>query len=211
MLLLFAKQELKLLIEKPAALYQQELQELYEKSIETKAKVYIAYNRRFFSSVMEESKIIKADGGITSLHFEFTEWADRIKELSKPKEVLNRWLLANSTHVIDLVFFLIGRPSNLETYVGGNEEWHPDGSIFVGMGKSEKNIPFSYHSNWSSVGRWGIEVLTEKRKLILRPMEKLKHVIKNIVVEQEIEIDDSVDMEYKTGALSTGWCFSAGW
>ena len=58
--------------------------------IETKAKVYIAYNRRFFSSVMEESKIIKADGGITSLHFEFTEWADRIKELSKPKEVLNR-------------------------------------------------------------------------------------------------------------------------
>jgi len=52
-------------------------------------------------------------------------------------------------------------------------DWHPSGSIFVGSGISNQNIPFSYHGDWTSSGRWGIEVMTRKNAYRLIPLEDL--------------------------------------
>ena len=34
-------------------------------------------------------------------------------------------------------------------------------------------IPFSYHANWESAGRWNIEIMTKKGKYRLSPLEEL--------------------------------------
>ena len=91
-------------MEKPGALYLSELESLHELSANKNAKVFIAYNRRLYSSVFKLRKSVESDGGITSAVFEFTEWSHKIRLLKKAPGVKERLLLVNSTHVIDLVF-----------------------------------------------------------------------------------------------------------
>ena len=72
-----------------------------------------------------------------------------------------------------MVVDLIGMPKEITTYQSGQLDWHPSGSIFVGSGISKANIPFSYHADWNSNGRWGIEVMTTENSYRLVPLEEL--------------------------------------
>lgn len=189
----------RILLEKPGGLDSAQVRQVWEETKKTGADIFIAYNRRFYSSVLKALEIIKADGGVTSFHFEFTEWSHQIVGLPKPKEVKENWLLANSSHVIDLAFFLGGRPRELSSYSVGGLSWHPTASVFAGAGISERGALFSYHANWEAPGRWSVEALTRKHRLIFRPMEQL-HVqrIGSVVIEK-LEIDDQFDKNFKPG------------
>ncbi|HEY1097942.1 MAG TPA: gfo/Idh/MocA family oxidoreductase, partial [Myxococcota bacterium] len=50
---------------------------------------------------------------------------------------------------------------------------HPAASRFVGAGVTDRGATFSYGANWESGGRWGVEVMTPRRRLVLRPLEEL--------------------------------------
>lgn len=191
----------KVMIEKPAALSIEELLE-NEKFLQPYSnKVFVAYNRRFYASVLEAIKLIEEDGGLESMHFEFTEWAHKIEPLQKAAGVKENWFFANSTHVVDLAFFIAGKPKENEWKAysqSGKLNWHPK-TKFVGAGITEKNVLFSYHSNWESAGRWGIELMTYKRKIILRPLEEVQIQWKGTVNVEKHEIDLTIDNEFKPG------------
>lgn len=68
---------------------------------------------------------------------------------------------------------LIGLPKEMRTYRFGELDWHPSGNRFVGAGVTHENIPFSYHADWSSAGRWGIEVMTPENAYRLISLEQL--------------------------------------
>jgi len=191
----------KILIEKPGDLTVTGLINLDKLATEKKAKLHIAYNRRFYSSVNELQEQTKLDGGILSAHFEFTEWIHTIDTALYEKETLKRWIIANSSHVIDTVFHLIGVPKSINSIVSGGNAipWHPSSSIFIGSGISAKDIPFTYHTNWQAPGRWAIEVLTKKHRLYLKPMETLQ--IQNIgsIEINPVEIDNKLDVKFKPG------------
>lgn len=190
-----------ILLEKPGDLFLKGLEEIETLTQNLGANVFIAYNRRFYNSVQTLKKLVIEDGGILSAHFEFTEWVHTIDQSKFEKDVLNKWIISNSAHVIDTFFFIIGQPVNMYNMVCGEEviPWHPSGSVFIGMGKSTQNIPFSYHSNWSSAGRWGIEISTSKRRFYLKPMEKLAQQKLGSITLEEIEIDEVLDLKYKPG------------
>lgn len=188
-----------LLVEKPGAANAAEVEQVLRKAIEKGSRVYVAYNRRFYSSVQKAKEIIKEDGGVTSFNFEFTEWSHVIKDLPKEEGVKKQWFLHNSTHVMDLAFYLGGRPKEISCYTAGGLNWHPSGSIYSGAGITENGALFSYQANWESPGRWGVEVLTKKHRLILRPLERL-HIqnIGNVAVE-EVSLEDELDKKFKPG------------
>jgi predicted dehydrogenase len=188
-----------ILVEKPGGLKKEEFSHL--KKIKTSnTNIYIGYNRRFYSSVRKAKEIIQMDGGILSVNFEFTEWSFIIENLNHPEEVKNKWFLANSSHLVDLVLFFIGRPDAINCLISGNLSWHPSGSIFSGVGRTTTNILFSYNANWESSGRWGIELLTNKRKLILRPLEKLfTQTIGQTEAVEVSDIDFTYDKKFKPG------------
>lgn len=189
----------RLLIEKPGGLHEKQINDLYKLSQIQNSEVFVAYNRRFYSSVLKAQEIIEDDGGIESFNFEFTEWGHTIEPLIKGEGVKENWFFANSTHVVDLAFFLGGKPKDLSAYTAGKLSWHSRSSNFSGAGISTKGALFSYHANWGAPGRWSVEVLTKKHRLIFRPMEKL-HVTKiGSVAIEAIEIDDSLDLIYKPG------------
>lgn len=188
-----------ILVEKPGAMQTKEFEELTSLSKAKNAQVFIAYNRRFYASVFKAQTIIEDDGGVTSFNFEFTEWAHEIKDLQKAQGVKEKWFLANSTHVVDLAFYLGGKPKELSAYTSGSLDWHPSASVFSGAGISEQDILFSYQANWESAGRWSVEVLTKNHRLIFRPMEKLQIQKRGSIAQEFIEIDYVADTEYKPG------------
>ena len=188
-----------ILVEKPGASTMESLSSLSSSSSKIGARVCIAYNRRYFSSVIELQKRLIADGGVDSFHFEFTEWAHVIEGIEKAKGVKANWLWHNSTHVIDLAFFLGGMPTSITSLRKGSLSWHPAGSSFVGCGESEKGALFTYQANWEGPGRWGLEFITKKNRYYLRPMEQLKIQKLGSVKIENVKIDNQLDISWKPG------------
>jgi len=189
-----------ILVEKPGGASASEIEELEESIKKYSPSLFIAYNRRFFASVLKAKEMIAKDGGITSMHFEFTEWANVIEKLECDPIEKKYLFLANSSHVVDLAFNMGGMPKEMVSFTSGSLSWHPSASVFTGSGLTEKNVLFSYHSNWQSAGRWSLEVLTNSQKFIFRPMEKLQIQKKNsVAIDFAEDVDYSVDEKYKPG------------
>ena len=189
-----------ILLEKPGALYKKDLETIHLLASQLNANVVIAYNRRFYDSVLQAKEIIRQDGGVLSANFDFTEWSHQIADLPIRNEVKQRWFLANSSHIVDLAWHLIGRPRELFSKVIGCLPWHEAGSKFIGGGISELNIPFSYHANWSGPGRWSLELITKKHKLIFRPIEVLSIMELGSVQIKDFQKKDVAD-SLKPGLL----------
>ena len=188
-----------ILVEKPAGLNKSEIIEVHEISKSMGATVYVAYNRRFYASTEKALEIISADGGVSSFNFEFTEWGFKIKKTSHPSEVKEQWLLANSTHVIDLAFFLGGNPKEMCSFISGKLDWHSRASKYAGAGITDKGALFSYQANWDAPGRWAVEVLTREHRLYFRPMEELAIQNRGFVSVETVDIDNQLDIKFKPG------------
>lgn len=188
-----------ILLEKPGVCEPREIEKIVQIAQEKGSNVLLAYNRRFYASVLKAEEIIANDNGVTSFSFEFTEWAHSIAPFANNNGAFKNWFLANSTHVVDLAFFLGSKPKELSCFHTGGLEWHPNASIFCGAGISIKGALFSYQANWEAPGRWVVEVCTKNHRLIFKPMETLQ--IQNIgsVAVDPVLIDDHLDKEYKPG------------
>lgn len=160
-----------ILVEKPGSLYHNELSSLIKK-LKTQ-RVRIAYNRLLYPSFHKLKSLVEKDGGISSCRFNFTEWIHRIPFERYQRDEYERWGISNSLHVISMAMELIGMPKKISTYQASKLDWHQAGSIFVGSGITEKNIPFSYHADWGGGGRWEVEVMTKKNIYRLIPLEEL--------------------------------------
>ena len=189
----------RLLVEKPGALALGDLLRLRQVAAANRAEVFIAYNRRFFGSVMKARELIAGDGGALSVKFDFTEAARRIARLDKSAEEKANWFFANSTHVVDLAFFLAGKPEVLWGEVSGQLPWHPRGAVFVGHGHTTRGAALSYHANWLAPGRWGVEVTTTQRRLILQPLEELVSQEWDSFALTAVPVNAEIDRTYKPG------------
>jgi len=188
-----------LLVEKPGGLNTAEIKKLHRAATKHNASVLMAYNRRFYEATSVAKRLIAEDGGAVSCNFEFTEWSHIIEPLTKAPGVKESWFLANSTHVADLAFYLCGFPKDWKFWHGGSLKWHPSSARFCGSGITNQGVFFSYHADWEAPGRWGVEVLTKKRRFIFRPMESLHVVNIGTVKTEMIDIDDQLDTNFKPG------------
>jgi predicted dehydrogenase len=193
-----------ILVEKPAVGYPSEIYAQAELATKKKARVLLAYNRRFYQSVVAAQKIITEDGGVRSFNFEFTEWSHQIANLvpTKTQAELQNWFLGNSTHVIDLAFFLGGDPAEISTYVTGKGriDWHKNSAVFAGAGRTHSDALFSYQANWCAPGRFSVEILTDKRRLIFRPLEKLQvQLLGSVQINMAEGINYELDEKFKPG------------
>jgi predicted dehydrogenase len=189
-----------LLLEKPGFAYPFELEETNQLAKSKNAEVVMAFNRRFYQSTLQAQKIIEDDGGVTSFNFEFTEWAHVISKLDCHEDVKRNWFYGNSTHLIDLAFFLGGDPDQITCYSAGGLRWHPNASVYAGAGLTKTGALFSYVANWESPGRWNLELTTKKHRLIFKPVEKLQIMkIGSVAVEFDESVDYKIDEDYKPG------------
>jgi predicted dehydrogenase len=185
-----------ILVEKPGSLFSNDLKLLADKS--KNSRIRIGYNRLSYSNVHLLKKLCKNE--ILSCKFDFTEWTHKIPFNVYSQDEYRLWGISNSLHVISLAFELIGMPEKISCFSQGSLDWHPSGSIFTGSGISCNNIPFSYHANWESAGRWMIEIMTKNKSYRLLPLE-------DIFVCEQGSVDwtpvpfNSVSLETKPGIL----------
>jgi hypothetical protein len=104
--------------------------------------------------------------------------------------------------VVDLAFYLAGNPIDWKTYSkSGKLNWHSK-TNFVGAGQTDKGVLFSYISNWESAGRWGVELLTRKKRITLKPLETILIQKLGEINVLEHRFDRSIDDEYKAGLFN---------
>ena len=188
-----------ILVEKPGGLNIDEIEQTQLLVKECKAKVFVAYNRRFYAAVIAAQNMIVEDGGVTSLNFEITEWAHVIEGLNITKVIKQNWFMANTSHVVDLAFYLGGKPKHISCFTGGALSWHPDAAMFAGAGVTECDALFSYQGNWNAPGRWSLDVLTSKRRFIFKPLEKLQVQQQGSLAVEEVDINYPHDSQFKPG------------
>jgi len=161
-----------ILIEKPGSLYPKKLLSL-AKQIRGQ-RMRVAYNRLTYPNYYKLKDLIKKEGGISSCRFEITEIINKIPFPKKGfLDIHKRRGITATSHVISIVVDLIGIPKQINNFQQGKLNWHPSGSVFVGSGISKKGIPFSYHGDWNSGGRWGVEIMTKKNAYRMIPLEDL--------------------------------------
>ena len=185
-----------ILVEKPGSLFINDLKLLEEKS--KGSRIRIAYNRLCYTNVHLLKKLCNNE--ILSCTFDFTEWTHKIPFNRYTKDEYRLWGISNSLHVISLAFELIGMPEKISCFHEGSLDWHPSGSIFTGSGISCKNIPFSYHANWKSAGRWMVEIMTKNKSYRLMPLEGLFVCEKGSVDWNPVPFD-STSSKTKPGVL----------
>ncbi len=186
-----------ILVEKPGAVFRKDFDDIIS-LLNDETSVYVAYNRRFYQATQKALEYINKDGGVTSFHFEFTEW-NSVWDATKTILGKENMLLCNSSHVIDLAFFLGGLPVDLCAYQSGTNEWHKYGTRFYGAGLATGNVPFSYQADWDAPGRWAVEVMTREHRLIMKPMEKLYVQNHGSVEIHEQKLENDLDDRYKPG------------
>ncbi|MCC2615134.1 Gfo/Idh/MocA family oxidoreductase [Aestuariibacter halophilus] len=160
-----------ILVEKPAAMRLSELTQMSTSMERQNARIFVAYNRRFYASTQYVRSCCQQDGGVTSLLFEVTEWGHVIGKLDKLPAIKQKCFVGNTSHVVDLAFHLGGQPETLQSTVSGSLPWHTAAARFAGSGRTRQGALFSYFGDWEAPGRWGVEVLTRKRRFVLKPLE----------------------------------------
>jgi predicted dehydrogenase len=188
----------RILVEKPGGLDSADIRAVAQKAKATGSDVRVAYNRRFLASTNRAREIIAEDGGVASFCFEFTEWSHRIEPIEKEAGVKENWFLQNSSHVVDMAFDLAGWPAEMSSYVTGKLSWHPH-ARYSGAGKTKDDSVFSYFADWQAPGRWWVEILTRKRRLVFKPLESLSvQPLGSVAVNPET-IDTALDTAHKPG------------
>lgn len=163
----------RLLIEKPVALTGDAIARLAEAMDRLGADAVCGYNRVAYPSLHELAARAADEGGVTSCAYGFTEMIKPDWPARFPAEELARWGIANSLHPISLAHGLIGWPREWTAHRRGGLPWHPSGSVFVGAGVSVSEIPFTYHADWGSPGRWWVECHTRFASYRCCPIERL--------------------------------------
>ncbi|WP_339764487.1 Gfo/Idh/MocA family oxidoreductase [uncultured Sulfitobacter sp.] len=199
----------KILVEKPGAASYQELDELAQCAADHDCDVRIAYNRRFYESVIKGLELLEQDGGVRSLHFDFTEWSHRIEPLEKEEGVKEHWFFHNSSHVVDMAFFMAGWPTEIAAQAEEPINWHPF-SRFVGSGLTTKGAVFSYNADWKGPGRWSMEITTKNNRLIYRPLEELQIQPLGGVAVHKVSLDQTGPEHFKPGFYNQVVAFISG-
>lgn len=187
----------RLLLEKPGGLGHDELALISEQS--NSAEVTVAYNRRHYASTAAARQMIAEDDGVTSFTFELTEWPNATEPVRVDPLVRQRWFLAQSSHVVDLAFHLCGPPVDWDCWQAGSLPWHRESARFAGAGVTATGATFGFHGDWEAPGQWKLEVMTRQRRLIFRPLERLRVMSIGSLCVSESPIDDQLDRTFKPG------------
>jgi predicted dehydrogenase len=200
-----------LLVEKPGGATVGEIRSLKNLADERRVRVNVAYNRRFLGSTLKARELIERDGGVASFTFDFTERSRHVAALDRSKIEKENWFIANSTHVVDLAFYLAGGlPASMSAATSGALEWHPSAAVFVGHGAMPEGALFSYQANWNAPGNWRVEVSTPQRRLFMQPLETLREQSWESLSAIDVAFDDAPDRRFKPGVFRQMMAFLEG-
>lgn len=187
------------LCEKPLGLYINDTQSIADEAKASGTNIFIAMNRRHFESTNTALNYLNVDDGRRFVEVHDQENMIGALKGGQPIEVVSRWMVANSIHLIDYFsIFCRGNIERIETPVELDNK-----TPFI----MQKTIYFSsgdigvYTAVWNAPGPWAVKVTTPTQMLEMRPVEKLEHQIFPEKQRKTINLSD-VDIKFKAGLYS---------
>ncbi|NQY68231.1 MAG: Gfo/Idh/MocA family oxidoreductase [Flavobacteriales bacterium] len=165
-----------LFIEKPVSLLSNKIEKWIKEYPEMLDKVQIGFNRRFYPFISELRNWV-ASKDLSSIELNIPE----ARQKSESEEDHDKWFFANSCHIFDLMYFLIGKKTITVEYVqrcgGGNQG-------LIATLKTATGVPIQLMSNWGSPSNFGIVFHANTEKLVLSPLEHAE-VFNGFVVNED--------------------------
>lgn len=193
------KYKIPLFIEKPPGLDIKQLQELNFLSKKYKTSNLIGYNRRYYSVIQKVKKKLDSEN-IISAHIEAHERYWILKNKVKKKSYLQKWIYANTSHVINLLMFFLGNPKSVKTFSNNKfniKNLRINTSAII---EFNKKIYVTFKSNWDVVGGWYIKIFSNKNTYSFSPLEQC--VVTNKKFKSTKIIPENYDKVYKAGFYS---------
>jgi len=187
--------QIPLFIEKPPGLVPGHTKTLLKLANKHGTINMVGYNRRYYSIFHKGLEIINKHGQLLGVSIEGHERFWKISSKKQPKEILDNWIIANSTHTIDLIRFFGGEINNIRTFTNNIKE--QNGDQFVASFEYASGSLGTYTSHWFSPGGWSVKLYGNGVTIIYNPLEKGMWFNKEFQ-KNEI-IPDRVDQRFKPG------------
>ncbi len=152
--------------EKPIALSSEKIKMAIEQFPEMLDKVQIGYNRRFYDFVPRIKQYIKKFE-INSIEVHIPESTQGVYD----KNLLRFLFLQNSSHIIDLLYYLLDKPKILVDKIYRKETIDKVPLGYNGL-LTANSIPIHLIANWDSPSNFGIKFHTKHSLIELLPVEK---------------------------------------
>jgi predicted dehydrogenase len=161
----------RMLVEKPVGYNYVDALEIEMLTNDLAGEIYVALNRRHYSSTRFALEKIKNDCGNRVVHIIDQENLLEARDAGQPDEVVKNWMFANSIHMID--FFSqfcrgdIIEIQNIQTPLYNSSNFV---SSIISFNSGDLGI---YNGIWDAPGPWHITITTSSSRYEFRPLEKL--------------------------------------
>lgn len=184
------------LMEKPAGYNMADAEDIASAAKASKSKVYVALNRRFYSSTQKVLQEIKSVEGPRFIYLQDQEDQRRALDAGQPKTVVDNWMYANSVHVIDyFTLFARGSVASVEPVI----PWNPDKPWIVAAAVNfDSGDCGIYQGIWDGPGPWSASINTPQKRWEMRPLETAAYQLAGQRKLEPIEIH-AWDQEFKPG------------
>lgn len=184
------------LMEKPAGYNMADAEDITAAAKTSNSKVFVALNRRFYSSTQKVLAEIKSVEGPRFIYLQDQEDQRRALDAGQPKTVVDNWMYANSVHVIDY-FTLFGRGNviSVEPVIPWNTDKPWVVAAKVAFDSGDCGI---YQGIWDGPGPWSASINTPQKRWEMRPLETAAYQLAGQRKLEPIEIH-AWDQEFKPG------------
>jgi predicted dehydrogenase len=185
-----------ILMEKPPgkdldeALYLESLAQQHGRTI------YVGLNRRFLGSTEAVLNDIDSRDEPRFVRVEDQQSLETARIIGHPEEIVQRWMYANSIHLMD---YLRSLCRGSVTKVTPITPWTPNAPTYVlAAVEFDSGDVGLYESTWNGPGPWTVTVNTPGRRWELRPLEQAKFINAGERALNEVPATDA-DKNFKPG------------
>lgn len=185
-----------ILVEKPLGINFIESQNLLRELGEVTNRIFVALNRRHYSTFLKLEQIINMDSSQRLIKITDQEDQFAARLAGSSFSVTENWMFANSIHLIDILR-QFGRGQ--VTAIKQQSKWKSMATM-----KHQVSISFdsgdigTYECQWNKPGPWSVSVEKENLFWIMKPLEKLEQILKTgEIIEMTPKSD--WDIKFKPG------------
>lgn len=184
------------LMEKPPGLNLAEARQIQAAADARQRQVYVALNRRFYSSTQEAARDLATRNSRRFIHVQDQQDLSALARNEYPPELLANWMYANSIHLVDYLRHFGRGPV---TRVRVIQPWDPaNPDVVVAAVDFATGDAGLYTALWDGPGPWMVTVSTTARRWELRPLEQAQYQNRGERRLQGVELSES-DKVFKPG------------
>jgi predicted dehydrogenase len=185
-----------IMMEKPAGYNLDDAEEIAGVAKERGKRVFVALNRRFYSSTRAALTDLEGNASPRFIHLQDQEDTKRALEAGQPKLVVENWMYANSIHVIDY-FCMFGRGGVVA--VEPIIPWQGEGTrIIAAKVQFDSGDVGLYQGIWNEPGPWSATINTPEKRWEIRPLEQAAFQLAGQRKPEPVAVH-AWDQEFKPG------------